>query len=319
MPAWAGATIRPRWPLPTGVTMSMTRPIRLSGLVSSRSRCCGWTGVRWRELDPALGRLGVGTVDAVDPHHRVELLLALALAGLAHLADDGVAAPQGVLPDHGERQVHVVGAGEVAAGPDERVVVEHVEDAGRGHQDVVLEDRGVGLVAPTGAGAVPVAAPAAPVATAALAVLVLLSASFWSSCRSCWACRSCCASGLPVLLALLGLLVLVPLLVALTALAVLVPLLVLLTVLVLAARGAVLVGAVVGRLVVGLLVLRLALLALPAPLARLAVLALLARLAVLLALLLAARVGSRSCSRSCLRLVLASRASARWTGWPGAP
>ena len=45
LPAWAGATIRPRWPLPTGVTMSMTRPIRLSGPVSSRSRCCGWTGV----------------------------------------------------------------------------------------------------------------------------------------------------------------------------------------------------------------------------------------------------------------------------------
>ena len=99
------------------------------------------------ELDPVLGRLGVGAVDAVDPHHRVELLLALALAGLAHLADDRVAAAQAVLAHHRQRQVDVVGAGQVAAGADERVVVEDVEDAGRGHQHVVLEDLGVRLAA----------------------------------------------------------------------------------------------------------------------------------------------------------------------------
>ena len=99
------------------------------------------------ELDAVLGRLGVGAVDGVDAHHRVELLLALALTGLAHLADDRVAAAQAVLADHRQRDVDVVGAGQVAAGADERVVVEHVEDARGRDEDVVLEDRGVGLVA----------------------------------------------------------------------------------------------------------------------------------------------------------------------------
>ncbi len=99
------------------------------------------------ELQPVLGGLGVGAVHGVDAHHRVELLLALALAGLAHLADDRVAAAQAVLAHHRQRDVHVLRTREVPAGPHERVVVEHVEDAGRRHQDVVVEDRGVGLVA----------------------------------------------------------------------------------------------------------------------------------------------------------------------------
>ena len=83
-----------------------------------------------------------------------------------------------------ERQVDVVGARQVAAGAHEGVVVEDVEDAGRRHQHVVLEDLGVRLVAHRGAAtgvaalavghralAVAVATPSAPVATAA-AVLV---------------------------------------------------------------------------------------------------------------------------------------------------
>ena len=41
LPALAGETIRPRWPLPIGAAMSMTRPIRLLGSVSRRSRSCG--------------------------------------------------------------------------------------------------------------------------------------------------------------------------------------------------------------------------------------------------------------------------------------
>ena len=52
------------------------------------------------EVGAVLGALGVGAVDAVDADHRVELLPALALAGLADLADDGVAAAQVVLADH---------------------------------------------------------------------------------------------------------------------------------------------------------------------------------------------------------------------------
>ena len=38
LPALGGETIRPRWPLPIGATMSMIRPIRLFDSVSSRSR-----------------------------------------------------------------------------------------------------------------------------------------------------------------------------------------------------------------------------------------------------------------------------------------
>ncbi len=41
LPAFGGETIRPRWPLPIGATRSMTRAVRLSGSVSSRSRSCG--------------------------------------------------------------------------------------------------------------------------------------------------------------------------------------------------------------------------------------------------------------------------------------
>ncbi len=38
LPALAGETIRPRWPLPIGAAMSITRPIRLVASVSIRSR-----------------------------------------------------------------------------------------------------------------------------------------------------------------------------------------------------------------------------------------------------------------------------------------
>ena len=41
LPALDGETIRPRWPLPIGAAMSMTRPIRLVGSVSRRSRSLG--------------------------------------------------------------------------------------------------------------------------------------------------------------------------------------------------------------------------------------------------------------------------------------
>ena len=41
LPALDGETIRPRWPLPIGEAMSMTRPIRLVDVVSRRSRSEG--------------------------------------------------------------------------------------------------------------------------------------------------------------------------------------------------------------------------------------------------------------------------------------
>ena len=41
LPALAGETIRPRWPLPIGATRSMIRVVRMPGSVSRRSRSCG--------------------------------------------------------------------------------------------------------------------------------------------------------------------------------------------------------------------------------------------------------------------------------------
>jgi hypothetical protein len=37
LPAFGGLTIRPRWPLPIGATMSMTRPVVFSSALISRS------------------------------------------------------------------------------------------------------------------------------------------------------------------------------------------------------------------------------------------------------------------------------------------
>ena len=46
LPVRGGATIRPRWPLPIGVTRSTTRMLISSASVSSWIRPCGWSGVR---------------------------------------------------------------------------------------------------------------------------------------------------------------------------------------------------------------------------------------------------------------------------------
>ncbi len=50
LPAFGGETIRPRWPLPIGATMSMMRAVRSSVLplpCSSLSRFFGKSGVRF--------------------------------------------------------------------------------------------------------------------------------------------------------------------------------------------------------------------------------------------------------------------------------
>ena len=41
LPAFGGDTISARWPLPTGITRSMTRVVSLCGSVSRRSRSFG--------------------------------------------------------------------------------------------------------------------------------------------------------------------------------------------------------------------------------------------------------------------------------------
>ena len=45
LPAFGGETISARWPLPSGMTRSITRVVRMCGSVSSRSRSCGYSGV----------------------------------------------------------------------------------------------------------------------------------------------------------------------------------------------------------------------------------------------------------------------------------
>src|ERR1035441_4052395 len=46
LPVRGGATIKPRCPLPTGVSRSMTRALIFSRTVSSLIRSCGYKGVR---------------------------------------------------------------------------------------------------------------------------------------------------------------------------------------------------------------------------------------------------------------------------------
>ena len=41
LPALGGLTMSARWPLPTGITRSMTRVVSMPGSVSRRRRSCG--------------------------------------------------------------------------------------------------------------------------------------------------------------------------------------------------------------------------------------------------------------------------------------
>src|SRR5690606_28430457 len=128
------------------------------------------------ELRAVLRRLRVQTVDRVDPNQRVELLpRLLTFPRLADHALDGVTAAQPVLANQRQRHVHVVRPGEITGSPHERVVLQHVEDAGHRQQHVVLADLGLtAIAAPPVAPAV--AEPATPTAaTFLLAVGGLLS------------------------------------------------------------------------------------------------------------------------------------------------
>jgi hypothetical protein len=140
------------------------------------------------ELRPLAGLLGGHPVDGVEAHQRVELLALVAahLDGLTALlavargldrAGDGVALAQPVPLDHAERHVDVVGTGQVAAGAHEGVVVENVEDAGAGRQDIVLGNLGLLLelrAVGAAAGGAPLVAVAPTVAVAAAAVAAVL-------------------------------------------------------------------------------------------------------------------------------------------------
>ncbi len=146
----------------------------MAGSVSSRSRSCGYSGTSLANSGRALRLLRVEPVDLVEPDQRVELLPPLALAWLADRALDDVALAQAVLAHLGERDVDVVGPGQVAGRADERVVVEHVEDARDRDEDVVLGDHGLGVTAALAAAPVAVAEPV-PVAAPAPAVGVVVA------------------------------------------------------------------------------------------------------------------------------------------------
>ena len=118
------------------------------------------------ELRPGPGGLRVEAVHLVQPDQGVELLPPLAVARLAHRALDDVALAQAVPAHLGQGHVHVVGPGQVAGGADERVVVEHVEDARDRDEHVILGDHRLGLAGALATAPVAVAEPV-PVAPAA--------------------------------------------------------------------------------------------------------------------------------------------------------
>jgi hypothetical protein len=119
LPAFGGLTMSARCPLPSGV---LGIGLEVDQLV----------GVDWRQViedRPSPGRVGVDTVDAVDPEHAPVLL------GLARSADgtgDPVADAQSETADLAGADIHVVGAGEEAVAAHEpEPFVDDVEDAGR--------------------------------------------------------------------------------------------------------------------------------------------------------------------------------------------
>ena len=182
LPAFGGETIRPRWPLPIGATRSMTRGPIFLGSVSRRRRSEGYSGTSLRELDAVLELLGRLAVDRGDADQGVELLAGGLLAAVFAFArctdgaDDGVALAQVVLLDLGEGDVDVVRARQVTGGADERVVLQHVQDAGDGQQDIVLGDLDVVDVRSLGASAAAVVTVAEAVVTRGVVAAVLLAA-----------------------------------------------------------------------------------------------------------------------------------------------
>src|SRR4051812_3128922 len=127
------------------------------------------------ELGPVPGLLGLEAVDGVEPDQRVVLVLALTLARLPDGTGDGVTAAQAVAAHLREGDVDVVRAGQVARRADEGVVVQHVQDAGDGQEDVVLADGRLALVEALATPApVAVAVAATPATAAALEVVVVL-------------------------------------------------------------------------------------------------------------------------------------------------
>ena len=136
LPALGGETIRPRWPLPRGLMMSMTRAERLVGSGLQPQALVGEQR-RERVEGGAVPRLlGIHAVDRLDLEQGVVLLV---VTRGAHLAGDLVAPAQLEAPDLRQRHVDVgVGLG-VALGAQEAVAIgEDVEQPGAEMQAPVL-------------------------------------------------------------------------------------------------------------------------------------------------------------------------------------
>ena len=68
LPARGGDTIRPRWPLPIGVTISTTRMLTSSAEVSRISRRFGCSGVKSSNVVGETRSFGIEAVDQIDLH-----------------------------------------------------------------------------------------------------------------------------------------------------------------------------------------------------------------------------------------------------------
>ena len=149
----------------------------VAGLRLQAQALLGVEGRELGELRPLARLLGVGAVDRVDADEGVELLAPLPIARLPHGTGDRIALAQAVLLDHGERDVDVIGAGQVARGAHEGVVVEDIEDARDRDEHIVIGDLDVLLAETAGAALPTIAEPiAAPTTSATRATILIVVA-----------------------------------------------------------------------------------------------------------------------------------------------
>ena len=119
--------------------------------VSSRSRSCGYSGVSLPNstrlaLPPASAPLMVSRrTSALNFWRPVPFCGCSPSRGALTAPVTASPLRRPYLLDQAERDVDVVGAGQVAGGADEGVVVEHVEDAGHRDEDVVVGDLELGV------------------------------------------------------------------------------------------------------------------------------------------------------------------------------
>ena len=159
LPVRGCATIRARWPLPSGDTMSITRGERslIGRVLDLHLHPLGRIERRQVvEVHLVALLLGVLEVDRVDLEQRE---VALALLGAADLALDRIAGPQREAPDLRGRDVDVVGARQVVGvgrAQEAEAVLQHLDHAGADDVGVLggqlLEDGEHQLLLAHGAG-----------------------------------------------------------------------------------------------------------------------------------------------------------------------